>query len=239
MIKNLFFLLLCFNPLWLNAQSFNAEKTYAINYIKRVFNSSPFEGAKKIEGDEGTYYAVSVGVTKFTADSLQFIANKALSKAQAHAEQGFSEPCIRFEIVGVMEQQSTGTSSLLFLCESLEQFLLTQLKKSPFDGARIVSAPNNKFIITSVSLENSKYATPEMRDKVAQMKAKQMVNTLVNGSTITSDMIIRVDQDGGSEDGDSVEKIREQAMGFINGLELLARRELASDKTTYLYYSRL
>jgi hypothetical protein len=239
MFKNLFFLLLCLNSLWLNAQSFNAEKTYAINYIKRVYNSSPFEGAKKIEGDEGTYYAVSVGVSKFPEDSLQIITNKALSKAQFHAEQGFSEPCIRFEMVGVMEQTSTGASSLLFLCESLEQFLLNQLKKNPFDGARIVSAPNNRFIITSVSLENSKYATPEMRDKVAQMKAKQMVNTLVNGSTITSDMIIRVNQDAGSKDVDSVEEIREQAMGFINGLELLARKELTSEKITYLYYSRL
>lgn len=239
MCKKLPLFILLLKALILNAQSFNAEKTYAINYIKRVYNSSPFEGAKTIEGDEGTYHAVSVGVAKISGDSLQVQSNRALSKAQAYAEQGFSGPCIRFEMVGIMENQGTGASSFLFLCETLEQFLLTQLKKNPFDGARIVSAPNNKYIISSVSLENSKYATPELRDKVAQMKAKQMVNTMINGSTITSEMIISVDHAGGSAEVGNVEKIKEQAMGFINGLELLARKELISEKTTYLYFSRL
>jgi hypothetical protein len=239
MCKKLPLFILSMHALLVNAQSFNAEKTYAINYIKRVYNSTPFEGAKKIEGDDGVYHAISVGVAKVSGDSLQAQANRALSKAQAYAEQGFSEPCIRFEMVGVMENQATGASSLLFLCETLEQFLLSQLKKSPFDGAKIVSAPNNRFIVTSVSMENSKYATPEMRDKVAQMKAKQMVNTLVNGSTITSEMIITVDQDGGSKASENVEKIREQAIGFIHGLELLTKKDLVSEKTTYLFYSKL
>jgi hypothetical protein len=237
--KRLFLFILLMNTLLLHAQSFNAEKTYAINYIKRVYNSSPFEGAKKIEGDEGAYHAVSVGIGKSSGDSLLAQTNRALSKAQTYAEQGFSEPCIRFEMVAVMENQQSGSSSLLFLCETLGEFLLSQLKKSPFDGARIVSAPNNRYIVTSVSLENSKYASPDMRDKVAQMKAKQMVNTLVNGSTITSEMIIRVDQDGVDGQNGSIEQIKEQAMGFIQGLTLLTRKELVSDKTTYLYYSRL
>jgi hypothetical protein len=46
------------------SQSFNPEKTAAINYLKRMYNASPFEGAKKIEGDEAKYYAVAVTFTK-------------------------------------------------------------------------------------------------------------------------------------------------------------------------------
>jgi hypothetical protein len=239
MFKNQLIFILSLYAYQLNAQSYNTEKTSAINFIKRVFNSSPFEGAKRIEGDEGTYYAVTVGVSKFAGETLQTQINIALPKAQVFAEQGFSEPCIRFEMVGVLENESTGSSTLLFLCETLEQFLLAQLKNSLFDGARIVSAPNNKFIITSVSLDNSKYATPELRDKVAHMKAMQMVNSMLNGSTITSEMIIFVDKAGRSSEADNVEKIKVQAMGFINGLELLTKKELVSEKTTYLYFSRL
>jgi hypothetical protein len=35
-----------------NAQSFSSEKTSAINFVKRVYDTSPFEGIKKIEGEE-------------------------------------------------------------------------------------------------------------------------------------------------------------------------------------------
>jgi hypothetical protein len=51
-------------------QSFNDEKTSAINFVKRVFNSSPFEGVKKVEGDEANYYLVAVSYTNISKNSI-------------------------------------------------------------------------------------------------------------------------------------------------------------------------
>jgi hypothetical protein len=219
------------------AQSFDDEKKSLINYVKRVYNAAPFEGPKSIESENGTCFVVTVSYIGLSADSLALKTESARKQAQVLAEQGFAEPTVKFEMVEVL--QNGNRSTFLFLCETLEQFLSASLRKKSFDGARIISAPNNKFMVSVVALENAKYTTSESRDKVAHMKAKQMVNTLVNGSTITSDVIIRTDENDQSTEVTNTEVIREQAMGFIQGLELLSSQEIQPTKTTYIFYTKL
>ena len=218
------------------SQSFSDEKTSVINFLKRVYSSSPFEGIKKIEGEEGNYYAVAVTMMNVSEDSEFSAVSKAQSIAQFNAEQGFAEPCIKFEMIDRIEKGNQNT--YLFLCTTLEEFITEYLKKKSIDGARIISAPANKYIVITITLENAKYTTPEMRDKAAFMKAKQLVNSLVNGSTISSDQIINTDENDRSTVVTNTEIIREQSMGYIQGLALLFGKEITQNKTTYVYYSR-
>jgi hypothetical protein len=218
------------------AQSFSDEKTSAINFVKRVYTSSPFEGVKKLEGEAGNYYAVAVTFMHIPKDSVLSVVPKAQSKAQLSAEQGFAEPCVKFEMIDRIEKGNQNT--YLFLCTTLEEFITEIIKKKSIDGARIISAPANKYIVSTITLENAKYTSPEMRDKAAFMKAKQLVNTLVNGSTITSDQIIRTDENDIRTEITSTEIVKEHAMGFIQGLELLFAKEITQNKTTYVYYSK-
>jgi hypothetical protein len=219
------------------AQSFSDEKTSAINFVKRVYASSPFEGVKKMEGEVGNYFAVAVSFTHVPRDSALAFVTKAQIKAQLIAEQGFAEPCVKFEMIDRIERGSQNT--YLFLCTTLDEFMTTVLKKKLVDGAKIISAPSNKYVIATMSLENGKYTSPEMRDKVAFMKAKQFVNTLINGSTITSDQIIRTDESDSRTQVTTTETVKEHAMGFIQGLELLFSKEITQNKTTYVFYSKL
>jgi len=218
------------------AQSFNEEKTSAINFVKRVYASTPFEGVKKLEGEAGNYYAVAVTLLNIDKDSVLIVVPEAQKKAQISAEQGFAEPCVKFEMIDRIENGNQNT--YLFLCTTLEEFITEIIKKKSLDGARIISSPSNKYIVSTITLENAKYSTPEMRDKVAFMKAKQLVNTLVNGSTITSDQIIRTDENDSMTEMTSTEIVKEHAMGFIQGLELLFGKEITQNKTTYVYYSK-
>jgi hypothetical protein len=219
------------------AQSFSDEKTSAINFVKRVYASSPFEGVKKLEGEVGNYYAVAITLMDIPKDSVLSVVPKAQSKAQVIAEQGFAEPCVKFEMIDRIEKDNQNT--YLFLCETLESFTTQLIKKNTINGAKIISAPGNKYIVSTITLENVKYTTPEMRDKAAFMKAKQLVNTMVNGSTITSDQIIRTDESDNRTEITSTEIVKEQAMGFIQGLELLFAKEITQNKTTYVYYSKI
>ena len=225
-----------FLKLNIQAQSFNDEKISAINFVKRVYDASPFEGVKKLEGEAGNYYAVAVTLMNIPKDSVLSVVPKAQSKAQISAEQGFAEPCLKFEMIDRIENGNQNT--YLFFCTTLEEFITQIIKKKSIDGARIISAPANKYIVSTVTLENAKYSTSEMRDKVAFMKAKQLVNTLVNGSTITSDQIIRTDESDIRTEITSSEIVKEHAMGFIQGLELLFGKEITQNKTTYVYYSK-
>ena len=217
-------------------QSFSDEKTSAINFIKRVYTSSPFEGVKKLEGEAGNYYTVAVTLMNISKDSVLSVVSKAQSKAQNIAEQGFAEPCIKFEMIDRIEKGNQNT--YLFLCTTLDEFITEIIKKKSIDGARIISAPSNKYIVSTITLENIKYTTTEMRDKVAFMKAKQLVNALVNGSTITSEQIIRTDESDKRTEITNTEVVKERAMGFIQGLELLFGKEITQNKTTYVYYSK-
>ena len=137
------------------SQSFSDEKTSAINFVKRVYTSSPFIGVKKIEGVEANYFAVAVAYSNIPKDSVLYRVSVAQIKAQNIAEQGFAEPCVKFEMIGNIEngQQTT----YLFLCTTLDEFITSLLKKKLVDGAKIISAPGNKYILASISLENSKY----------------------------------------------------------------------------------
>ncbi len=219
------------------SQSYNDEKTSVINFVKRVYASAPFEGVKKIEGEETNYYTVAVAYPNLPKDSVLSRLLVAQIKAQSTAEQGFAEPCVKFEMIDyiVKGQQFT----YLFLCTTLDEFITGLLKKKLVDGVKIISAPSNKYIISSISLENSKYTSIEMRDKAAFMKAKQFMNTMVNGSTITSDQIIRTDENDTRTEFTSTEVVREHAMGFIQGLELLFSKEITPSKTTYVYFTKL
>jgi len=236
-MKIIFFLITILNVCSSFAQSFSDEKTSAINFVKRVYASSPFEGVKKIEGEAGNYYAVAVTLMNIPKDSVLSVVSKAQSKAQVNAEQGFAEPCVKFEMIARIEKGNQNT--YLFLCTTLEEFITEIVKKKSFDGARIISAPANKYIVSAITLENAKYSSLEMRNKTAFMKAKQLVNTLVNGSIITSDQIIRTDENDQRTEVNKTEVIKENAMGFIQGLEFLFSKEFNAGKTTYFYYSRI
>ena len=233
-MKNKFFFLILL--LFINvvkAQSFNQDKATLTNYLKRVYASAPFEGAKKVETPDQVFTTVAVT----SAENVPLAG--IIKEAQQLAEVGFAEPCIKFEMLFSVKDSNSHKATSFFLCETLGDFMLGVLKSKPFDGARIVSAPTNKYIISSITLDNSKYASPEMRDKAGHMKAKQFVNVLVNGSTITSESIIRTDETDKATEITNTEIVKEQAMGFINGLELLTTKEITPNKTTYIYYSKL
>ena len=236
-MKEIFFLITMLNVCSSFAQSFSSEKISAINFVKRVYASSPFEGVKKLEGETGNYYAVAVTLMNIPKDSSLSVVPKAQSKAQLIAEQGFAEPCVKFEMIDRINLGNQNT--YLFLCTTLEEFITDIIKKKSIDGARIISSPANKYIVSTITLENAKYTSSEMRDKAAFMKAKQLFNTLVNGSTITSDQIIRTDENDIRTEITSTEIVKEHSMGFIQGLELLFAKEITQNKTTYVYYSKI
>ncbi len=241
MNKNLYILfilgMLFVNKTYCLAQSFSDEKTSAINFVKRVYASSPFEGVKKIEGEQANYYAVSVSYVNIPNDSVLAMVAKAQVKAQVVAEQGFAEPCVKFEMIDYIT--SGNQLTYLFLCTTLEEFITGILMNKLVDRVNIISTPGVKYLVASISLDNEKYSSTEIRDKAAFMKAKQYTNTFLNGSTITSDQIIRTDESDSRTEVANIETVKEQAIGFIQGLELLFSKEITPNKTTYVYFSKI
>lgn len=222
-----FLIIVCFCNSNSYGQSFNEEKVAMTNFVKRMYQASPFEGGKVLEVDEATHHVVAIPATTTLSQDNE-------KKAQETAAAAFAEPFIKFELISQMENPAR----LLYYCQSLAIFVKQNYLKEVFDGARIVTSPNNNFLITVVSLDPAKYANPSLMDRVAQMKSNQLSNALNNGSTITSDIIISTEQNGKETKTNSLEVIREQTMGFIQGLSALIKFDYNSKKV-FVYYQPL
>jgi hypothetical protein len=109
MKKILLLLITLYSTTFVFGQSFSDEKTSAINFVKRVYASSPFEGVKKLEGESGIYHSVAVTLINIPKQSLLSVVPKAQLKAQIIAEQGFGEPCIKFEMIERIEKGNQNT----------------------------------------------------------------------------------------------------------------------------------
>jgi hypothetical protein len=206
------------------AQSFDEEKVAMTNFVKRMYQAAPFEGGKLLEGEEVSYHVVAI-------TSTSNLPKENEKKAQEIASTSFAEPFIKFELVGQMGD----SGRLIYYCQPLSKFVKNNYLKEPFDGSRIVASPNNNFFISVVSLDPTKYTNSSLMDKVAQIKSNQQANTIFNGSTVSSDIIISTEQNGKGITTSSLEVIREQTMGFVKGLMALMKFD-HNGKKVFVYY---
>ena len=218
-----------------NAQSFNDEKTSMINYVKRMYNSSPFEGAKHIEGNEGSYHIAAISLSNNTS-SAEVNYSLAEIKAQDAVKITFAEPCVKFEILSLITDDTKKSTVYLFSCQPLSEFVKAAYIKQPFNGAKIIAAPKCNYFVSVINLESHKYPSESLMDRVALIKAKQQANTLFNGSFVSSDVIIKTDETPSITT--STEIIREQSMGFVEGIETLLKYTENKNKV-YIFYREL
>ena len=218
------------------SQSYNDDKTSAINYIKRVYNTTEFHVVKLIEGYEKEYIGVSLSYPK---DSSKFYSTNISNKIQQIAEKEFSKPCIRFEMIEHLQSNNDKKNTYLYICETLENFVFENYKTKKIDGVKLIVSPNNKYLVSIISLDNSKFLNNQERDKVAFMKAKQMTNTFLNGSIISSESIIKLDNNGNVTENESNESIKENSMGFVSGVQLLETKEFQPNNIVYAFYVNL
>jgi hypothetical protein len=236
MMRTFILLMLLFTCVFsASAQSFSAEKSSMINFIKRMYNSSPFEGAKLIEGNEGLYYIAAISLFNNT-NSAEINNSLAEKKAQDAVKITFGEPCVKFEMLSIITDDNKKSTTYLFSCQPLSDFVKVAYKKQPFNGAKIIAAPKCNYFISVIALDTQKYTSESMMDRVALIKAKQQANTLFNGSVISSDVIIKTEEASGFTT--STEIIREQSMGFVEGLETLLKYTESENKV-YIFYREL
>ena len=95
------------------AQSFGEEKVAFANYLKRMYNSSPFEGVKVIE-DYDNNYLVSVLSLEIAKYSSQSTMNRvAQVKAQSQANTFFNGSVIKMDfVVKTTEKRSENATDI-------------------------------------------------------------------------------------------------------------------------------
>jgi hypothetical protein len=125
----------------------------------------------------------------------------------------------------------------------LSSFVRRMYESSKFEGVKIVEDYNSKYIISLVILEKSKYPNSSVLNRTANIKARSAANNFINGSTITSDMVIKTSEikDSTNTSLTTIEEtIKENANGFIEGMELLNSFDIEEGRRfVYIVYRKL
>ena len=116
---------------------------------------------------------------------------------------------------------------------------------SPFEGVKIVDDYDYQYLVSVISLEKAKYTSESTMNRVAQVKAQSQASTFLNGASISMDMIITTKEVKDSSNNlkiitETVESIKQNSVGFSQGLEFLT--SLASQdnlRTVFIYIRKL
>ena len=115
---------------------------------------------------------------------------------------------------------------------------------TPFEGVKIVDDYDHQYLISVISLDKAKYTDPSVMNRISLVKAQSQANTFINGTSITMDMVIttteKTTKDSTSTVVQSVESIKQNSMGFTQGLELLSNFDNSDSKRmVFIYYREI
>jgi hypothetical protein len=127
---------------------------------------------------------------------------------------------------------------------SMINYLKRLYTAAPFEGVKIVEDYDHQYLVSVLSLDKAKYTSPSILNRVAQVKAQSQANTYLNGSTISSDLVIKTtEQKVGDKTNtvvESIESIKENAVGFTQGLELLTNFDDENSKRmVFIFYREI
>ena len=113
---------------------------------------------------------------------------------------------------------------------TFSNFLKRMYRASPFEGVKIVDDYDRQYLVSVISLEKAKYTSESAMNRVAQVKAQSQASTFLNGATISMEMVISTIEYKDSTNNirtivETVEQIKQNSVGFSQGLELLTNFE--------------
>ncbi|MEI8111337.1 MAG: hypothetical protein WCH59_10135 [Chitinophagia bacterium] len=128
---------------------------------------------------------------------------------------------------------------------ALTNFIIRMYKTEPFTGVKVFLDYENKYLISLVKLSPKNYNSESDMNRVAEVKAKSLVNQFINGSYITSESIITTTETTSRKNSaaveDVIETITESSMGYVNALEHISTftDEKEPDKKVFIYLREL
>lgn len=122
---------------------------------------------------------------------------------------------------------------------ALTNFLVRMYENAPFEGVRAVEDYEQQYLISVLTLDPAKYDGNESAMfRVAGVKAMSQASRFFNGSSITSDLIIRTtEKSDGTGDTEMIETINEKSVGFVEALELLTNFDNDDGRKVFIYFT--
>ncbi|HAH54547.1 MAG TPA: hypothetical protein DCM02_04490 [Flavobacterium sp.] len=127
---------------------------------------------------------------------------------------------------------------------SVTNFIKRMYNSAPFEGVKVIDDYDHQYFISVLSLEKGKYSNEAMMNRVAQVKGQSQANIFFNGSTISSDLVIKTTETKSNDNPNAtveiIESIKENAMGFVKSMELLTNFDNTDGKRmVFIFYKEI
>ena len=123
----------------------------------------------------------------------------------------------------------------------LAKFIERMYNNAPFDGCRIVDDYDNSYLLSVVALDKSKYKTPQVMNRVAEVKSQRNAGEFFNGSQSYTEMTIKTPK-GEEHESDMTEVyelIRVNSIGYVKQMQLLTSFEDNAGMHVFVFYKKV
>lgn len=137
--------------------------------------------------------------------------------------------------VYVLQAQTININRVAFT-----NYLVRMYENAPFEGVRVVdNGTEGSGLISVVRIDPTKYGNnTSTMNRIASVKATSQVSRFFNGSQITDNLVIRINESDPATPN-LVEVINERASGFVTDLEELTNFPDEKGLQVYIYYKSL
>lgn len=123
---------------------------------------------------------------------------------------------------------------------TLTNFVKRMYANNSFEGVKVIDDYDHQYFISVLALDKSKYTSESVMFRVAQVKGQSQANTFFNGSTISSDMVIKTTEKENTTITETIETIKENSTGFVKNMELLANFEDVNKKRmVFIFFKQI
>jgi hypothetical protein len=148
-----------------------------------------------------------------------------------------------FLLIAIASTINANSQSLNDDKATVTNFIKRMYNSAPFEGVKVIDDYDHQYFISVLSLEKGKYPNEAMMNRVAQVKGQSQANIFFNGSTISSDLVIKTTEnkstDKPSTAVETKESIKENAMGFVKSMELLTNFDNPDGKRMVFIFYKL
>jgi len=127
---------------------------------------------------------------------------------------------------------------------TVTNFIKRMYNSAPFEGVKVIDDYDHQYFISVLSIEKLKYPNEATMHRVAQVKGQSQANIFFNGSTISSDLVIKTTETKSNDNPNStvetIESIKENSMGFVKSMELLTNFDNTDGKRmVFIYFKEI
>ncbi len=115
------FIIIFLFPINSYSQAFNDDKVSLTNFIKRMYQTSPFEGVKIVDDYDHQYLISIVGLEKSKYTSESTMNRVAQVKAQSQASTFLNGATISMDMIITTTETKDSTDNVTTIVETVEQ----------------------------------------------------------------------------------------------------------------------